>query len=226
MKKDISVLYAEDNEMMRNTYIKFLRFYFKDVYGAKNGKEALEIYTKQNPKIVILDINMPIIDGLKVAQTIRQRNDNTQIIMLSAYSKKEILLKAIELNLFKYIIKPVNSLEFEKILLEVTAKIEKNQKNIYRINEDFSWDKTNHVLYKNGINVHLTKKEILLCKLICSNPTQTFSNIDILNYVWEDDIYSEYNTNKLRILISKLKSKLGKNLFKSIYNIGYTLNKK
>ncbi|NOR57562.1 MAG: response regulator, partial [Sulfurimonas sp.] len=96
-KSKFSILYAEDDERIREKYAKFLRLYFKDVYEATNGKEALELYDENRPDVIILDINMPIINGLEVAKIIRRRDNETQLIILSAYSDREKLLVATEL---------------------------------------------------------------------------------------------------------------------------------
>lgn len=223
-----SILYAEDDEKIREKYAKFLRLYFQDVYEAKNGQEALELYDKNRPDVIILDINMPIISGLEVAKIIREKDKETQLIMLSAYSDREKLLVATELFLSKYLVKPIQSLELESIITKCidNLKAQESKENLLYLDDGFIWNKNENILLKNSKLIKLTQKELLLLKLFCSNPSLTFSNIDILNYVWEDDIQSDFNTNKLRIVFSKLKTKLSFNLFSSIYNVGYKINLK
>ena len=222
-----SILYAEDDDKIREKYVKFLKIYFKDVYEAVNGQEALELYEKNNPDIIILDINMPIIDGLQVAKTIRKKDKQVQILMLTAYSEKEKLLAAIELSLIKYLIKPIQTFELEEIISNCIDTLESNidKEDLLFLDGGFIWNRAQKSLYKDNEMIKVTQKELLLLKLFCSNPNQTFSNIDIMNYVWEYDIQSDFNTNKLRIVFSKLKTKLSFNLFNSIYNVGYKIKK-
>ena len=227
-QNSFSILYAEDNAVIREKYAKFLGFYFEDVYEASNGKEALELYEKVKPDVIILDINMPIVSGLEVAKRIREEDTITQIIILSAYSDREKLLVATELFLTKYLIKPIQSFEFEAILLKCIEKLQagEERENLLNLEEGFVWNRVDETLSKEKESVKLTQKELLLLKLFCSNPNLTFSNMEILNYVWDDETQTDFNTNKLRVVFSKLKTKLGCNLFSSIYNVGYKINHK
>lgn len=223
MKKNYCVVYAEDDNKIRTGYLNFLDMEFTKVYGASNGKEALELYSEVNPDIMILDINMPIMDGLQVAKKIRKDDDKVKLIMLTGYSDKAKLLQAIELKLFKYLIKPVSTFEFKDVLNDVVKDMQKDDDDYHIIDKHFKWNKNKKILYKDDQEIYLTKKEILLIDLFCSSPNTTYSNEDILNLVWEDEIDVDYSTNKVRSLFSKLKSKIDANLFTSIYGVGYRL---
>jgi len=226
-QSNFSILYVEDDTNLRDKYTQLLKLYFQNVYEACDGEEAIEKYLLYKPNIVILDINIPKINGLKVAKEIRKDNENILLIMLTAYSNREKLLDAVELHLTKYLIKPIKTFELEDILVETISKLQTIQKskNILPLNCGFQWDKETKQLYSNdNRQVKLTKKELLLLKLFCENKEKVFSNEDILDYVWEGD-EDEYNPNKLRIIFSKLKAKLSCNLFDSTYNIGYNLKR-
>jgi len=222
---NFSILYVEDDLILKDKYVKLLKLYFKNVYQATNGEEALEQYSHYKPDIAILDINIPKINGLKVAKKMREKDENIILIMLTAYSDTEKLLDAIELNLTKYLIKPIKTFELEEILEETIIKLKNKQKseNILSLNCGFQWCNNTKQLYsKNHQQIKLTKKERLLIELFCQNKQKIFSNEDILNYVWENE-QDDYNPNKLRIIFSKLKTKLSCNIFDSIYNVGYKL---
>ncbi len=226
-QKKFSIVYAEDDDFIREKYAKFLNLYFLNVYEAVNGQEALELYTKHKPHVILLDINMPLVNGLEVAKLIRENDKLIQIIILSAYSDKEKLLEAIELSLIKYLIKPIQSIELEDIIVKCIENINEtiNTQTLLLLDGGFVWNKTEKSLSKDNKIIKLTKKELLLLKLFCSNPNLIFSNTDIMNYVWAEDIESEFNANRLRIVFSKLKTKLSFSLFDSIYNVGYRLKK-
>lgn len=224
-QSNFSIMYAEDDDKIRAGYIRLFKQYFKNVYEAKDGKEALDIYNKHKPDVAVLDINMPKINGLKLARQIREDNKNIKLVMLTAYSDTDKLLDAIELSLSKYLIKPINTQEL--IDLIQNCIIELQEKNTFTnnvfIEGGFRWDIDKKEIFdKNNNQIALTKKEIELLDLFCNNKNATFSNEDILNSVWEDDL-NDNNANKLRILLSKLKTKLSYNIFNSIYNVGYKL---
>ncbi len=219
------ILYAEDDEQTRLNYFELLNLFFTEVYIAKDGEEALALFLKHRPQIVLLDINMPKLDGLTVAQKIKEIDQDIKIVMLTAYSQKEQLLKAIKIQVYDYLVKPVRVIDLEKLLLEIVKQLDNvnYHTNTIVIQEIIKWDKNNNLLYKNEELIKLTKKEILLLKLLCSDVNRIFETAYILNYVWEDELDKEFDTKPLRTLISRIKSKLGIQIIESIYNIGYTL---
>ena len=109
----ISVLYVEDEELAREKLAKLLTKFFKKVDTAKNGKDGLEKFNESintnNPyDLVISDINMPIMNGLEMLEKIRETNPELPFIFTTAKSESENLLKAIELNVNHYLMKPID----------------------------------------------------------------------------------------------------------------------
>jgi two-component sensor histidine kinase len=100
-------LFVEDNESIRNLYIKWLQKRVREVYCASNGQEGLEIYANHQPDLVISDISMPLINGLDMIRKIKLANPGLYVIVMSAYSFKEYFLEAISLGVNGYLIKPV-----------------------------------------------------------------------------------------------------------------------
>ncbi len=225
-QNDFSILYVEDDSFIRSKYVKLLKLYFKDVYEASNGKEALEVYNDNKPDIIILDINIPLINGLEVARQIRKDDPSIKMIFFTAYSDKEKLLQAIELRAVKYLIKPIKTFELEELIKIIIDELKGDLKttDIIYLDEGYYWDKSLDTLFdKDNKSIKLTKKETQLFRLFCQNKHKIFSNSEILDYIWEDD-FDDSNTNKLRILFSKLKTKLSHSLFSSHYNLGYKIN--
>ncbi len=225
IQSNFSILYVEDDATLRSIYVELLQLHFKHVYEASDGKEAIEKYSLHQPSVVILDINIPKINGLKVAKIIRDKNPDVILIMLTAYSDTQKLLEAMELKLTKYLIKPIKTFELENILNQTISILKEKEKdeNILPLECNYYWDKKKKQLcITNNHQIKLTKKEYLLVELFCTNKHKIFSNEDILDYIW-DECEENYNPNKLRIIFSKLKAKLSCNLFDSIYNVGYKL---
>jgi len=105
--KNMTLLYAEDEEGIRKPMANSLSYYLKEVIEAKNGEEGLEMYYAKRPDIILTDLRMPVRDGLYMVKEIRQVDKKTPILMITAHTDKEYLLSAIELKIEKYIIKPV-----------------------------------------------------------------------------------------------------------------------
>ena len=102
------VLYAEDDEGIREQIAHFLSRRCARLMLAENGREALELYRSQRPDMVVSDILMPEMDGLELAATLKSANPQLPIIMTTAFNDAEYLLRAIEIGIDEYVLKPVN----------------------------------------------------------------------------------------------------------------------
>jgi two-component system, OmpR family, response regulator VanR len=121
--KNYTLLYVEDEPQVQERMAEYFESYFHHVYCAADGEEALELHRRYSPDVVMLDINMPKINGLEVARRIRHEDPHTRIIMLSAHSEKEILLQASEIDMSKYLIKPVSRIELKGALDKVASEL-------------------------------------------------------------------------------------------------------
>lgn len=123
ISKDYTVLYVEDDKNIANTLINYLSKFFKQVMYAQNGEEGLKLYNQMNYDIVITDINMPKMDGLKMSQEIKKINNNQNIIIVSAYSEIENFLTSIKIGVDGYIIKPIDYQDINNLLFKTVSKI-------------------------------------------------------------------------------------------------------
>lgn len=106
--KNARLLYVEDDPFLRDAIHQYLFWYFPDTLLAENGEEALEILNDHNVDLLITDIKMPRMDGLELAQRVRAKNIDTPIILCTAFTDVPILLRALELNIDKFVQKPID----------------------------------------------------------------------------------------------------------------------
>ena len=105
--KNLNILYIEDNISVQKQTTKMLESFFNKIYLANNGKEALELFEKENLyNLVITDIEMPLLDGISFIEAIRKYNKKIPIIVLSAHDNKNYFLKTIKAGIDGYILKP------------------------------------------------------------------------------------------------------------------------
>ena len=109
---NLTILLVEDDEEARKLMQELLQGEFAKVITAQNGDEGLKKFKKFNPDMAVTDIAMPILGGLEMAQEIKKISKDTPVIALSAFSEKERLLKAIDVGIDKYVLKPVDMDEF------------------------------------------------------------------------------------------------------------------
>jgi PAS domain S-box-containing protein len=105
--RDLEVLYVEDEESVREQLAQFLRRRVGRLHLAENGQEGLEAFRRFRPDVVISDIRMPVMDGLAMAERIKQDASDAPVILTSAHSDIEFLLRAIDVGVDKYVLKPV-----------------------------------------------------------------------------------------------------------------------
>ncbi len=107
--KELTLLYVEDNEQLKNVKLEMFNEIFKKVVYAKNGYEGLMRYQEENFDLVITDINMPVMDGLEMVEKIQKTDRSQMVIVLSAYAEIEYLTKLSKLNILCFLTKPVDT---------------------------------------------------------------------------------------------------------------------
>ncbi len=106
--RTLSVLYVEDDALVRSQLAHFLERRVKQLTVAENGREGLEAFHSGKYDIVVTDIKMPEMDGLQMAEKIKADSRDVPIIVITAYSDRDYLLRAIELGVNRYVTKPID----------------------------------------------------------------------------------------------------------------------
>ena len=133
--KDIKVLFVEDDEEIMLPFLDILKLYFDDVDTANNGEEGLKKATNNKYDLVITDIEMPKMNGIEMIKKIKEIDDKTKFIVITAHSERENLIKLIELGVDGFLIKPITSKQISKILNKVSGSIIKDKKLMKYIQE-------------------------------------------------------------------------------------------
>ncbi|AGR77534.1 response regulator transcription factor [Aliarcobacter butzleri] len=215
--KSLKVLIVEDEIKLANLIKVSIKELFFKVNIAKDGIEGLKKFQSFKPDIIISDITMPNLDGLEMCQKIREES-NIPIVILSAYSQKEKLLKAIDLGINKYFIKPFDIEEF----LEYLKNLSKNIKKIktYKLKDNFVFDNNSVCLYKDEILINLTKREREFLNILIKNKNSLVKKEDIKTLLWNEDVSDE----RLRTFIKRLRLKTSKDLVENVSSQGYLIS--
>lgn len=155
-KKLYTILFIEDEDIIRKNYVRYLSQYYKNVYEARDGIEAYDLYKKLNPDILIVDINLPKMTGLELLKKIRKTDHSTRAIILTAHSEVDYLLEATELKLTKYLVKPITRNEIKDALNIVNEEIqmfETKMKKYVVLDDDFIWNLELNELYNQKVSV-------------------------------------------------------------------------
>ncbi|ECR0821413.1 response regulator transcription factor [Campylobacter jejuni] len=218
--KELIILVVEDEVKARESMINILSERFSKVIGAQNGDEGLKKFKKFKPDLVITDIAMPIMDGLDMAREIKEISDDVPIVVLSAYSEKERLLRSIDIGIDKYLIKPVDIEELFKVLdYLIGEKIEANM--LVKISEEYQFNKTKRTLIYSGEEIVLTKKELAFIFLLLKQPGALVLHEDIKKNVWIGEHVSD---TAVRTFIKRVRDKVGEDFIKNVPSLGYKIN--
>ncbi|EHP3336443.1 butyrate response regulator transcription factor BumR [Campylobacter jejuni] len=218
--KELIILVVEDEVKARKSMINILSERFSKVIGAQNGDEGLKKFKKFKSDLVITDIAMPIMDGLDMAREIKEISDDVPIVVLSAYSEKERLLRSIDIGIDKYLIKPVDIEELFKVLdYLIGEKIEANM--LVKISEEYQFNKTKRTLIYSGGEIVLTKKELAFISLLLKQPGALVLHEDIKKNVWIGEHVSD---TAVRTFIKRVRDKVGEDFIKNVPSLGYKIN--
>ncbi|MBY0540404.1 MAG: response regulator [Campylobacterales bacterium] len=215
--KNISILCVEDEDGIRQTIVSTLKYYFKEVYEASDGNEGFELYEYYKPKIVLTDIQMKNCNGLEFVKKIRKTDNETMVIMLTAYSNEEYLMELINLNINHFILKPLNSKKLNDALEKYLQKAVKP----ILLCENLILDlQKRELIYKNEQIIHLRKREKDFLQLLYNKNRAILKYEEIEFELWND---KEMTSHALKSFIKELRHKIPVNIIKNIPQEGYTL---
>jgi len=217
--KELNLLFLEDNEEFAKNTTEFLNIYFKKVLHSDNIKDALNLYEDNRIDIIISDIKVNDGNGLDFIKSIREKNKNVPIVVLSAHKDESFLFKAIPLNITSYELKPLSYDKFLALLKKISDLFNVEDELFQHHNLHYSFK--NKTLFINNKEINLTKKELLLIELIIRNKGSVVANETIQRDVWDDKFMSD---SAIKNLIFRLRKKLNIELITCVTGIGYKLS--
>jgi len=221
MLKNFTILYVEDEEMVRKNAVEFLNRICKEVYEAKDGKEAIKIWSEIRPDIIITDINMPRLNGLDMAAYIRAQDKEVQIIVATAYSDTDYLLRAVELQLVKYIIKPITKDKLTHALEMSMELIEDKSKFNIQLSSTCSYNAYDKTILDAEKEIKLTKNETLFLDLLAHHHSRVVNYKEIENAIWA---YEGMSQDAIRSLVRGLRKKIPEGAVENISGMGYKIH--
>jgi len=218
--KDLRILYVEDEEDVRRNAVEYLKRIAKEVLEAKDGKEAIAIWRTERPDIIITDINMPRLNGLDMARYIRSKDQDVQIIIATAHTDTDYLMKAVELNLVKYLVKPITKEKLLGALSRSVEKIEDQSKFSLQLSEACRYNAYIQRIECEDEEIKLTKNEILFMDLLAHHHNRTLTYQEIEDAIWP---YEGMSPDAIRSLVRGIRKKLPEGAIENVSGVGYRL---
>jgi two-component system alkaline phosphatase synthesis response regulator PhoP len=193
------------------------------VFTAQNGEEALKKAKKKKPDLVIIDVMMPVMDGIEACERMRKMSelDNTIITFFTARGEDYSMIAGFDAGADDYITKPVKPrvlVSKVKSLLRRLDTQEEESSNILKIGE-LTIDRDQYKIIYNKVELILPRKEFELLSLLTTKPGKVFKREEILDTVWGNEVIVGGRT--IDVHIRKLREKLGDNKFKTVKGVGY-----
>jgi DNA-binding response OmpR family regulator len=221
IKTNYTLLYVEDDAFIQEMVIDYLEDYFSTIHVASNGEDALKMYVKYAPSIIITDIKMPKMNGLELSAKIRETNPNIPILITTAYTTTEYLLQAVELHLIKYLIKPIEEENLKKALESCFQVLEKKNPSVVYLTHDYSFDIFSSVLTHENKIIPLTSMQIEFLNLLITHKDRTVLYEEIEYTIWEE---KNMSSSALRCLVRDIRKAIHKDIVKNISKRGYKIN--
>lgn len=232
-----NILICDDEADIRSALNMYLSAENYNVFEAKNGRDALEMIEKEDVHLLLMDIMMPVMDGLTALKSLRDSGSNIPVIFLTAKSQDSDKISGLEFGADDYITKPFNPVEMKARVKSQLRRymhfggsgdLAEKSSNVLR-NGGIELDCDAKTVTRDGDPVSLTPTEMMLLKFFLENTDKVFSPKEIYRSVWNDDPYGAENT--VTVHIRHLREKLEINpakpdYLKAVWGHGYKMEKK
>ncbi|GAB4449008.1 MAG: response regulator transcription factor [Bacteroidia bacterium] len=219
----IKILIVDDEEDI----LQFLSYNLQkegyQVITATNGADAIKLAQKEVPDLIVLDIMMPVMDGMETCKELRSLPETKDkiIVFLTARSEDYSQIAGFENGADDYITKPIKPKLFISRIKALLRRIQHTDTSSIIDLGEIKIDKEKHLVYKNDQVIEMPKKEFMLLELLASKPGKVFSREFILEKVWGEDVIVGERT--IDVHIRKIREKIGDNYIKTVKGLGYKL---
>jgi two-component system, OmpR family, alkaline phosphatase synthesis response regulator PhoP len=222
-KKEICILLVDDEPDI----IEIIRYNLSSegykIVTAENGKKALKVAKKEKPHLIILDVMMPVMDGIETCTQMRQQPElrDTVITFLTARGEDYSQMAGFDAGADDYITKPIKPKILTskvKALLRRFRESDKEQVNVLLVS-GLEINRDEYKVKKEGTEISLPRKEFELLYLLASHPGRVYKRDEIMEKVWGNEVVVGGRT--IDVHIRKLREKIGENKFQTIKGVGY-----
>ncbi len=224
MVSEQRVLIAEDDKQVREALERALRFEGYAVSSAPDGAAALAAFDDDEPDVLVLDVSMPVVDGISVCRRLRARGDTTPVLMLTARSDIEDRVTGLDAGADDYLAKPF---ALEELLARIRALLRRVEpddsgKLVY---DDLELDFDGRTVTRAGQPIDLTPTEFEILATLMRQPGKVFDRSTLYTEIWgyESETSSKALDVHARLVRRKLEANGESRLLHTIHGIGYVV---
>ncbi|MFA9374367.1 MAG: response regulator transcription factor [Poseidonibacter sp.] len=218
------LLLLEDDLTLSETIVEYFEEQNFEVINVYNGEDALNAIYEQNFDILLLDVNVPLLNGFDVLKKLRSQGNLTPAIFITSLNSMDSLEEGFNSGCDDYIRKPFALKELQLRVQTIIKREFSSKSKLLQIANNVTFDLISNEIKKDEEIVKLNPKEIKLLKFFLQHPNELLVHDRIYDYVWEYD--EEYSDNSLRTYIKNLRKLIGSEKIVSLKKLGYRFNEK
>ena len=213
----MKILVLEDNELLLETLEDFLENEGFEVDLAKDGEEALRLSYQNSYSLYLLDIKVPLVDGVELLKELREYGDETPAIFITSSTDKDSITNGYEAGCDEYIKKPF---DLDELLMRIKAVLKRVEpQESIKIDENYSYNVKRKRLLKNNQEIKINLKDLQLLELLLTNRGKVVTKEMIKDKLWQNE--ELVSSGSLRVYINNLKKIFGKEAIENIRGLGY-----
>ena len=218
------ILIIEDDFMIAESTQTLLKYQGFDVDWVNNGIDGLKKIQHEQVDVVLLDLGLPMMDGMQVLKQIRQNHPTLPVLIISARDQLQQRVDSLNQGADDYLVKPY---EFDELLARIHALLRRSGKEQIQNSEallsygDLVLDIEQHLVKFKGEYIDLSNREWAILVPLVTHPNKIFSKANLEDKLYDFD--SEISSNTIEVYVHHLRSKLGKDFIRTIRGLGYRL---
>lgn len=201
----MKLLIIEDEVALCSSLVEGLKMSGYEIDACQNGAEALELCQDEIYDLILLDLNLPDMDGMDILHRLRMENEEIQILILSARGQIQDKVKGLDTGANDYLTKPFHFAELEARVRSLTRR-KFIQKDVCLLCGDISFDTKSRNAYAKGQLLSLTRKESSLLEYLLLHQGRVISQEEMIDHLWDGSVNSF--SNSIRVHVSSLRKKL------------------
>jgi len=213
------LLLLEDDSLLSEVIVEHLEYYGYSVTPVYNGLEAEEIIYKEQFDILLLDVNVPMINGFELLKELRESNNMTPTIFITSMNSPQNVEEGFELGANDYLKKPFEMIELKARIENIRRHFNIDDNSLVQIDNNLSYNSANYTLYIGDKSQKLAKKEGDFLTYLLNNRGQVVSTDELMVNVWSYDTSPTPAT--VRSYIKSLRRLLGEDRIETIRGVGY-----
>lgn len=220
MSYNLNIFLLEDDALLGSSLEDFLESYGHKITWLQDGQLAYETCYENTFDLLILDINVPSLDGISLLQNLRLHHVQTPTIFISSFKDIDKIKEAFRQGCDDYLKKPF---ELDELVLRIDTIIKRigHNSNILTFEDGYTFNLATKQIFQNQTELSLAQKVIDLFYLLVKNKNQVVTKEMIIRTIWSLD--EEYSEGSLRVYITRLKRIVGNDNLMNIKGIGYKL---